>query len=119
MRISLTKHVPHGAGLGGGSSDAATVLLALNQLTQEHLPVTELAAIAAELGSDVPFFVYRGAAVCQGRGEIIEPASFAPVAAAGPVQAGISDPDPLGLPAMAGFARTARRSLRPAGVSLG
>ncbi len=76
VRIVLTKHVPHGAGLGGGSSDAATVLLALNERTRAALSTAELAAMAAELGSDVPFFVYRQAAVCRGRGERIEPTEF-------------------------------------------
>ena len=76
VRITLQKHVPHGAGLGGGSSDAAAVLLALNEATQAGFSVAELAALAAELGSDVPFFVYRKAAVCRGRGEVIEPTAF-------------------------------------------
>ncbi len=76
VRIVLAKHVPHGAGLGGGSSDAATVLLALNERTQAGFSTSELAAMAAELGSDVPFFVYQSAAVCRGRGERIEPTEF-------------------------------------------
>ena len=76
VRITLTKHVPHGAGLGGGSSDAAAVLLALNETVGAGFTTAELAAMAAELGSDVPFFVYRCAAVCRGRGEIIEPTEF-------------------------------------------
>ena len=73
VRLTLEKHVPHGAGLGGGSSDAATVLLAINELSGLHAEVGELAVLAAELGSDVPFFVYRGAAICRGRGEQVEP----------------------------------------------
>ncbi len=76
VRIVLTKRIPHGAGLGGGSSDAATVLLALNERTQAGFSTTELAAMAAELGSDVPFFVHQRAAVCRGRGELIEPTKF-------------------------------------------
>ncbi len=76
VRIVLTKHVPHGAGLGGGSSDAATVLLALNEKTHAGLSTALLAEMAAELGSDVPFFVYRQAAICRGRGERIEPTNF-------------------------------------------
>ena len=76
VRVALTKHVPHGAGLGGGSSDAATTLLALDALAGTTLPVARLAALAAELGSDVPFFVYRSAAVCRGRGEQVEPVAF-------------------------------------------
>ena len=74
--VTLTKHVPHGAGLGGGSSDAATVLLALDALAGTALPVARLATLAAELGSDVPFFVYRSAAFCRGRGERVEPVPF-------------------------------------------
>ncbi len=76
VRIELTKHVPHGAGLGGGSSDAAAVLLALNTLGDFRQTPAQLAALAAELGSDVPFFVYRSAAVCRGRGETVEPVAF-------------------------------------------
>ncbi len=72
-RITLRKNIPHGAGLGGGSSDAATVLLALNESSGAGLTVAELAAMAAGLGSDVPFFVFRSAAVCRGRGELVEP----------------------------------------------
>ena len=76
VRIELTKRVPHGAGLGGGSSDAAAVLLALNALANSRQTPAQLAVLAAELGSDVPFFVYRSAAVCRGRGETVEPVAF-------------------------------------------
>ena len=76
-RIILRKNIPHGAGLGGGSSDAATVLLALNEENQVGLGVQELAELASELGSDVPFFVHRSAAICRGRGELGEPVEFA------------------------------------------
>jgi len=71
-RITLEKHVPHGAGLGGGSSDAATTLLGLNQLNGNALTLDKLSEIAASLGSDIPFFLYPGAARCTGRGEIIK-----------------------------------------------
>lgn len=70
--ISLTKIIPHGAGLGGGSSDAATTLHGLNQLHGHSLSVDALREIAAKLGSDVPFFLVSGAARCTGRGEKIE-----------------------------------------------
>lgn len=73
VRIALKKEIPHGAGLGGGSSDAATVLLALDQLFETNLPRKELSELAAELGSDVPFFIQQSAAWCRGRGEIVEP----------------------------------------------
>ncbi len=76
IRLGLQKNIPHGAGLGGGSSDAATVLLALNDHFSVGLSISELAAMAAELGSDVPFFVYRSAAVCRGRGERVQPTAL-------------------------------------------
>jgi 4-diphosphocytidyl-2-C-methyl-D-erythritol kinase len=76
LRIHLEKEIPHGAGLGGGSSDAATVLLGLNALFETQLPNDALAELAAELGSDIPFFVYRSAAIARGRGEKVEPVSF-------------------------------------------
>ena len=74
VRIELTKRVPMGAGLGGGSSDAAAVLRGLNTLLETGLEREELADLAAELGSDVPFFVHEQACVCRGRGELVEPA---------------------------------------------
>jgi len=73
VRIHLEKAVPVGAGLGGGSGDAAAVLLALRDLTGIACPDAKLAELAARLGSDIPFFIYRTPAVCRGRGEIIEP----------------------------------------------
>lgn len=78
LGISLKKRIPHGAGLGGGSSDAATTLMGLNQLHGEPLDQKTLHSIAAELGSDIPFFLTPGAARCTGRGEIIEPAPSPP-----------------------------------------
>jgi 4-diphosphocytidyl-2-C-methyl-D-erythritol kinase len=76
VRLTLEKRVPHGAGLGGGSSDAATVLLALNELSGLRMPVSELALLAGELGSDVPFFIYETGAICRGRGENVEPVTL-------------------------------------------
>jgi 4-diphosphocytidyl-2-C-methyl-D-erythritol kinase len=73
VRIHLEKAVPVGAGLGGGSSDAAAVLLALRKLTGVQADDAKLAELAARLGSDIPFFIYGRPAVCRGRGEIIEP----------------------------------------------
>jgi 4-diphosphocytidyl-2-C-methyl-D-erythritol kinase len=78
IRISLSKEIPHGAGLGGGSSDAATTLLALDSLFQTHLEREALAQLAAELGSDVPFFVYQSAAWISGRGETVSPVASLP-----------------------------------------
>ena len=69
VRIHLEKNVPVGAGLGGGSSDAGTTLLALNTLWGLHLEVDELARIGATLGADVPVFVRRHSAWGEGVGE--------------------------------------------------
>lgn len=71
FNIHLEKRIPHGAGLGGGSSNAATTLLALNGQLTSPLPATELHELAASLGSDVPFFLYAATARCTGRGEIV------------------------------------------------
>lgn len=76
IRIHLAKAIPHGAGLGGGSSDAATTLQALNALNGHPLPPETLHRLAAELGSDIPFFLAGGAALCKGRGEIVELVPF-------------------------------------------
>ena len=79
MKIKLEKHIPWGMGLGGGSSDAAVTLLALNQLWGLNLTMTKLMRLAAQLGSDAPFFLYRGTAVVSGRGEKVRPlANLAP-----------------------------------------
>ncbi|MBV8215490.1 MAG: 4-(cytidine 5'-diphospho)-2-C-methyl-D-erythritol kinase [Verrucomicrobia bacterium] len=75
-RIDLRKQIPIGAGLGGGSSDAAAALLLLNQLHQNPLTDEKLARLAAQLGSDVPFFLKRCAAWCTGRGEKMEMREF-------------------------------------------
>ncbi len=70
--LKLRKSIPHGAGLGGGSSDAAATLLGLNILNNHALTVESLSEIGAALGSDIPFFLHSGAAICKGRGEKIE-----------------------------------------------
>ncbi len=67
--IELRKHVPVAAGLGGGSSDAAAVLLALRRWWRLPLSLPDLEEMAATLGSDVPFFLTGGLALCEGRGE--------------------------------------------------
>ncbi len=72
-RIRLIKHIPHGAGLGGGSSDAATTLVGLNRIWNLELPDEKLMALAATIGSDCAFFVVGGTALCTGRGEIVQP----------------------------------------------
>jgi 4-diphosphocytidyl-2-C-methyl-D-erythritol kinase len=76
VSIELNKRIPHGAGLGGGSSDAASTLLALNDWFETNLPREALAKMAETIGSDVPFFIFQSAAVCTGRGELVNPVKF-------------------------------------------
>lgn len=73
IRVDIVKRVPSGAGLGGGSSDAAALLRSLDRLFETRLPEAALFSMAAGIGSDVPFFLSGGAAVVQGRGERIVP----------------------------------------------
>jgi 4-diphosphocytidyl-2-C-methyl-D-erythritol kinase len=73
VSIELKKRIPHGAGLGGGSSDAASTLLALNKLFDTKLSREALAKIAEMIGSDVPFFIFGSAGLCKGRGELVTP----------------------------------------------
>ena len=73
VRFRLTKRIPLGGGLGGGSTDAAAVLLALPVLAGKVIPLGELAGLAAQLGSDVPFFLEGGTALGLGRGEELYP----------------------------------------------
>jgi 4-diphosphocytidyl-2-C-methyl-D-erythritol kinase len=73
VSIKLEKKIPHGAGLGGGSSDAAAILRALNQLFETKLSLNELSKLGSTIGSDVPFFLFESAAMCKGRGEIVSP----------------------------------------------
>lgn len=78
-KISLEKHIPSGAGLGGGSADAAAVLRALNMLCGDEISEDELMKLAESLGSDVPFCLYpEKCAFCTGRGEIITPSESLP-----------------------------------------
>ncbi|MEK7214681.1 MAG: 4-(cytidine 5'-diphospho)-2-C-methyl-D-erythritol kinase [Chloroflexota bacterium] len=76
--IHLKKGIPVAAGLGGGSSDAAATLWALNQVWSLHRPTEELAALASQLGADVPFFLTGGACLAEGRGERLTPVSNPP-----------------------------------------
>ena len=73
VSIELKKKIPHGAGLGGGSSDAASTLLAMNKLFETNLPREALAELGETIGSDVPFFIFESAAMCRGRGELVTP----------------------------------------------
>lgn len=76
--ITLDKQVPWGAGLGGGSSDAASTLLALNRLWGLHWPRARLAELALALGADLPFFLGPGPALVEGIGERLAPLELAP-----------------------------------------
>ncbi len=72
FNIKLQKNIPTGAGLGGGSSDAATTLLYLNEISNYLATYEEINQIALQLGSDIPFFLNDGVATAKGRGEILE-----------------------------------------------
>ena len=76
VSLHLHKQIPVGAGLGGGSSNASTVLLALNQLAPLSLNQERLEALAGRLGSDCPFFLHRGPMLMEGRGEILSQAKI-------------------------------------------
>ena len=71
LEIVIDKQIPSGAGMGGGSADAAAVLRALNRFCGEPMTDMELADLGAEVGSDVPFCVIGGTVMCEGRGEIL------------------------------------------------
>ena len=73
VKIRLAKHVPFGAGLGGGSSDGTAVLCAINELFALNLSEEELIDCAAQLGSDTAFFVRNTPQMCKGRGEVMTP----------------------------------------------
>ncbi len=99
VRIEVEKRIPSPAGLGGGSSDAAAVLRGLNELWSLGLDADALAAMGAQIGSDVAFFAHGGTARCTGRGDRVEP---------------LRDMRPLRMlilvpPVPAGEAKTARR----------
>jgi 4-diphosphocytidyl-2-C-methyl-D-erythritol kinase len=76
VKIWLRKRIPVAAGLGGGSSDAAATLAALNQLWKLGLSLPDLSRLGARIGSDVPFFFHTPAAVGRGRGELLSPVSL-------------------------------------------
>ena len=73
LNVSLIKRIPLGAGLGGASSDAASLIMAMNELLNTRLSYEELLRIALEVGSDVPFFLTGGSARVEGRGEKVFP----------------------------------------------
>lgn len=72
-KFNLKKQIPSEAGLGGGSSDAAAALMGLNAIYETELSKEELCDIGEKIGADLPFFIYGGAALCEGIGEIITP----------------------------------------------
>jgi len=76
LDIQLSKRIPMGAGLGGGSSDAAATILGLNRLLQLGWSRDQMAEVGQPLGSDVPFFLFAPSAVVAGRGEIVKPVSI-------------------------------------------
>ena len=80
ITIGIRKNIPQGAGLGGGSSDAAAVIRALNQLCKTGLSESRMEDIAGTLGSDVPFFIRCQPSRCSGRGEVITPVGDIPPA---------------------------------------
>ncbi|GAA3976067.1 4-(cytidine 5'-diphospho)-2-C-methyl-D-erythritol kinase [Allohahella marinimesophila] len=77
LHITLTKVIPVGAGLGGGSSDAASTLLTLNRLWNLKLPLKNLCSLGLQLGADVPFFLYQSACLAEGIGEVLTPLKLA------------------------------------------
>lgn len=73
FKIHIEKRIPAGAGLGGGSSNAATALFGFNQFLKNPLAEDELKSITKDIGSDVSFFLSEGSAICSRRGEVVEP----------------------------------------------
>lgn len=76
VNLHLHKQIPHGTGLGGGSSDASFTLTALNQLFEKKLVREQLLELALQIGSDCPFFIYNKPMLAKGRGEILTPLSL-------------------------------------------
>lgn len=74
VNIRLEKHIPFGAGLGGGSADAAVAIKGFNELFDLRLTTEQMVGIAERLGSDIPFFIHSQPMFCRGRGEVMSPA---------------------------------------------
>ncbi len=77
-QVTLHKQIPSQAGLGGGTSDAAAMVLLIDSAWNLNIPRSELASASAELGSDVPLFIHSRPVVCRGRGELTEPIDALP-----------------------------------------
>jgi 4-diphosphocytidyl-2-C-methyl-D-erythritol kinase len=71
VRVIIKKYIPHGAGMGGGSSDAMTTILALNELTEMNLPKKDILSIAKKVGSDLPIFMNKGWMRVSGFGDVV------------------------------------------------
>ncbi len=136
-QVDIDKHIPLQAGLGGGSSDAAATLVGANELFDLGVSDTELEHLAAQVGSDVPFFIRGGCQWAEGRGERLTPTTspqFHAVIVTPPFGLSTADvyrrfdelppppatheqPPPAGMPALAGWVRNdlwdAARSLEP------
>ncbi len=107
-RFHLTKKIPQGAGLGGGSSDAAAALRLLDRASAEPLGLAELECLAAEVGSDCPYFVRSQAAIMRGRGERLEMLP-APARAALVGRRAILIKPPFGIPTPEAYGLLARQ----------
>lgn len=100
-RLTLHKRIPHGAGLGGGSSDAAAALTLINRALSLELPQEMLLAFAAELGSDVPLFILGGTVHGTGRGERVRSVDAGPLPPLLLVNPGLHTPTPAVYKALA------------------
>ena len=109
-RVDLCKRIPSSAGLGGASSDAAAALLAANTAWGLNWTRCQLAEVAAEIGSDVPFFLFGGTAICRGRGEQVTPLPAIP-----PMHFVVVRP-PEGISTAEAF-RNCQPALNPVGVA--
>jgi 4-diphosphocytidyl-2-C-methyl-D-erythritol kinase len=107
VNIHLEKRIPMQAGLGGGSSNAATTLWALNELAGRPAHLNQLIEMGSSLGSDVSFFFSQGTAYCTGRGERIEPYSLP-----SPMEGWIAKP-PFGLSTLLVYKETRPEELPP------
>ncbi len=116
--ISIQKALPSGAGLGGGSSDAATVLLALNRLWGLNWPRERLLGLAAGLGADVPFFVFGQHALAQGIGERLTPLDAVAVELSEPSAFAVVKP-PASIPTASIFASPLLQRATPSAILSG